>query len=485
MSVQQDATDLLGLLTQEIDVSSAFLALFKFIDESPNGRFGWLRLGSEAVNGVECDALIATWHEKLRQSISEGLEVSWLLGIGELRSSLQDISTRGAITAEASKGVVIGLRVLDAAFRGVHPGEVFGGTDGPGFVALRERVRGGQSLFEFAGFEAYPRPRRLATIYERGQRRLTDLLENLVVIRQTPQLRLINVVAFASGALGPRGFKRIGVIPTIDTHRELAWSREPHGQYKVVGRADIQDEIHGRVLTALSQLADAGAELLLLPELVSAPELDELIGAELARRAANRLPRPALVLAGTRLVVADGLVRNRALLLDGEGDPAWVQDKLHAYCFTAREQANAGHPLGTEELADRLEAIDVEPRELCVVDLSPTQRVAVLTCEDFIQDDPHREIITDMVATTILVPIMSGRRAGPNAGWIQDGALNYVRHPGATSVIANSGTLMNGTTDGWQYGHVVSTPQIEAEWSAIRDSDQRIVGWLAELPRMV
>lgn len=487
LPLDQDARALLDELQRGLKVEVAFLALFKFIEESPNGRFGWLPLGERAVRGVECDRQIAEWHERLRHSLNLDEAITWCADVTSLERVLSEVAAGAEISPQISKSLVIALRVLDASFRGVHPGEVGVLADGKGFARLRAQIRQGEPLFQAHGLSVYPRPRRLLLPESRGQGRLTDLLDNLAVVAQCAQLRVVNRLAFSTGASTPQGFSRVGIIPTIHAHRELSWTREANERYSVREHPESTGIIHERVAKALRLLMDAGADLVLMPELVAGPELNQLLSGELARRTHERLPNPLLILSGTLLVNEGERTRNRAHLYDREGELLWCQDKLHAYRFSVREQEDAGHPLGAEDLVDRIEAIDVEPRTLYVVDMSPTQRLVVLTCEDFIQPDPHRAAITDIVATTILVPIMSGNRASADSGWIQDAALNFVRHPGATSIVANSGALLQGGQEvGWQFGHLVSSPRLEVQWRPLgAEGTEAPIAWLAELPRMV
>ncbi|WEN13784.1 hypothetical protein PY254_11060 [Rhodanobacter sp. AS-Z3] len=485
MSWMLDARALLETLGQPLAVSSAFIALFRFIENSPDGRFGWLSLGDDAVSGHEFAVEVIRWRTEIRECIGREDRFPSCTQIAELGAVLEAITALGRISPQNSKRLVIALRVLDDAFQGVHPAEVISATDAEGFVALRTRIRLGQSLFEADALRAYPKPRRLNSPDLRGQGRLTDLLVNLAIVNCGSQLQVVNLMAFANGSPGPAGFRHIGIIPTIDSHYELVWKKEDNRRYSIGEHPGARAAIHARVSAALALLVAEGAELVLMPELVASPDLTVLIAEELAARRRNGLHNPHLVLVGTQLVKdVDDKVRNRARVLNAEGDTVWEQDKLHAYRFSAKEQAEADHPMGLDDLVDRTEAIDVEPRTLYIVDLSPTQRVTILTCEDFIQPDPHRAVVADIVATTILVPIMSGRRAGQHLGWIQDAAMNYVRHPGATCVVANSGTLLGLTPEGWQFGHVVAPLRVPEHWEPLPHSSAPIA-WLVDLGRLV
>lgn len=194
--LSERAKDLLAALQQRISVQGAFLALFAFVDESPNGRFGWLAFGEQAVSGVDYHRQIVVWQKKIRESIQEEVEVDWIHEIAKVGDSLSEISAREEISREASLSLVIALKVLDSAFRGVHPGEVSHAADGPGYISFRTRVRSGLPLFETDSRQVFPRPRRLSQPEIRGQGRLNELLENLVVIPRSALLRVVNLTAF-------------------------------------------------------------------------------------------------------------------------------------------------------------------------------------------------------------------------------------------------------------------------------------------------
>ncbi len=363
-------------------------------------------------------------------------------------------------------------------------------NDFPGLVRLRTNLRKGQPLFGHGSLSVYPKPMRLFSPECRGQSSLSELLDVLTVVHPTPHLRLDHYTVPYVGEPGADGFRNIGIVPAIRNSSELVWKRESNDRYSV-WELPQTEAIHVRIREALDLLLHMGADLVLLPELVAGPELVGMLSTYLAQRSSARLPTPLLLLAGTQMVSdGDGPRRNRAIILDGAGTEVWSQDKMHAYCFTAAAQGETGHPLGVDELVDRHEDIAVEPRVLVVVDLSPSQRLVVLTCEDFIQEQPHRSMVVDICATTLLVPIMAPKRGEPpSQGWITDAAMNYVRRPGATSVVANSGALILGGEEAmqaWQFAEIRSSPRLTSVWEPVMSpTGGPPVAWLARLDRRV
>lgn len=491
MAIADDASHLLFRLQAGLSAEDAFLAVFSFIDCTPDGRFGWFSLGDRAVRGVECDSQIRKWRDRLRESINEQGVVTDLPVLANLGGTLSAINAANAITPENSKCLVIALRTLDAAFIGVNMTDVSFSDDQRGLVRLRKNLWRSEPLFSQDGLRVYPKPTRSASPERRGQSRLTELLDVLTVVRDTRHLR-VEVRSLPSVAkVDHDGFRRIGIIPTIQHARELCWAREPNDRYSIAEH-EVAEEIHARVRTALDALLERGAKLIVLPELVSGESLVRMLKGYLLDRTRLGLATPELLLAGTFMAAdtKNGPRRNRAIVLDGEGIELWRQDKMHAYRFNAADQSITGHPLGRDDLTDRDEDIAIEPRTLVAVDLSPSQRVVVLTCEDFIQEDPHRPTVNDLFVTTLLVPIMAPARHEPPAqAWIRDAAMNYVRHPGATSVVANSGALLvqaNSHHQWWQLGDILSSPRLTPTWEPVPGSaGQPPVAWLLQLDRAV
>ncbi|WP_281848699.1 hypothetical protein [Dyella sp. GSA-30] len=332
----------------------------------------------------------------------------------------------------------------------------------------------------------FPRPSRHMFPEVRGQSSLSELLDFLTVVRTGPNLSLDYQPLFDTLASEGGEFRRIGIIPAIHSAGELVWSKVGEDRYSIA-ETEPADLVASRVCLALNWLAEQGADLVLLPELVSGPRLVAAIAGHLGRMQGQGLTPPAMVLAGTYMAQDEyGHPRNRAVLLDSDGVELWTQDKLHAYRFTADEQGRAGHPLGKDDVQDRDEQIAVEPRTIVVADLSAAMRVVVLTCEDFIQDRPHRATLADIDITALWVPVMSGPRPAPPAqGWINDAAMHYVRHPGATSVVANSGALLDAAhrSDHWQYSEVRASPRTVPRWEALKDEQGLPIAWLGVLDR--
>lgn len=162
---------------------------------------------------------------------------------------------------------------------------------------------------------------------------------------------------------------------------------------------------------------------------------------------------------------------------------------MHAYEFLATDQSALGLPLGTDS-RNRREAIDITPSSITIVDLSASIRVVVLICEDLIQRPPHTLAVEQMGVTTVLSPIMDKTRdltTGtnvPDFGWLKDGALAYVRHPGASTFVANSGTLVREHRDlHWSYALAFTVPRHGNTWQPVSSANaaESPVGWVLDM----
>lgn len=488
MTVSQDAQRLLERLTAPIEVGVALLEIFEFCAEHREACWGWIPLGDEQIEGYPLDKVISRARPILRDAFLEERPVQGVAELVDVRSSLRAIVGSGRITAENSAEVVRGLRAIDDALRGFHSARVVGISDSMKAALLRGQLRTGKPLAVIDQFALYPRPAR-AKIPERGQGDPGMLLQHVAVIRRVADFDVRLAVHLQDALADQTQFKRVGVVPVVHHHRELAWQPIGASRYRVDEDPSTSEAIKNRVDRALDEIASQNAQVVLMPELVSGPRLRSAVAARLGERSLRGEATPLITLCGTSLEDVEGTTRNQAAVLDGEGDVVWTQNKLHAYRFSAEEQSAVGFPLGPAP-ADRQEAIDIAPSALVVVDLSANLRVVVLICEDLIQAPPHAVAIQQMGVTTVLAPIMDKApnlrpdTALPDLGWLEHGALAYVRHPGASTFIANSGTLVVQNRDHhWSYAHAFTVPRSKSDWRAVPADEARAppIGWILDL----
>ena len=124
------------------------------------------------------------------------------------------------------------------------------------------------------------------------------------------------------------------------------------------------------------------------------------------------------------------------------------------------------------------------------MDLSANLRVAVLICEGLIQAPPHAVAMQQMGVTTVLVPIMDKapnqlpNTALPDLGWLERGALTYIRHPGSSTFIANSELWWaQNHDDHWSHAHAFTVPRSSSNWRAVLADEPTAppIGWILDL----
>ncbi|HEY5758849.1 MAG TPA: hypothetical protein VIU34_23640 [Steroidobacter sp.] len=234
----------------------------------------------------------------------------------------------------------------------------------------------------------------------------------------------------------------VGVLAAVQHHDELSWMvNEARGTYSVSMKPEAEAAVIQRTLAGLEWLAKRGAEIVLLPELVSSNGLHERIAKWLQAREAAK---PRLVITGTFLQPdpEKGGVRNRAHAIDCDGGVLWSQDKMHQYKFTAEHQREASCKLASKDL---IEDIDVSNRCLVIVDSPLGERIAILICEDFARTVPQKQLLVEAGANVLLVPVMASAKEDPPAvktDWRKRCALDFADEARAVSLVSNSGALL-------------------------------------------
>ena len=488
MTVSQDASRLLEYLTAPVEVGVALLELFQFCASHREACWGWLPLGDEQIQGYALDKVIGRARATLRDAFLENRAIENVADLVGASSSLRAIAGTDRVSAENSAEIVRGLLVIDDALRGLHPARVVAASDSMAAARLRGRLREGKPLAIIDQFALYPRPLGVKAS-ERGQGDAGMLLKHVAIMRRVADFDVRLAVHLQSELADQTQFERVGVVPVIHDHKELAWQSVGASRYRIDEDASTADLIKSRVDRALNEMASQATQLVLMPELVSGPALRAAVSARLSDRSMRGEAVPVITLCGTSLENVQTTTRNQAAILDAEGDVLWTQNKLHAYRFLAADQSRLGFPLGANP-NDRQEAIDVTPSALAVVDLSANIRVVVLICEDLIQAPPHAVAIQQMGVTTVLAPIMDRtpdfipHTSVPDLAWLKDGALAYIRHPGASTFIANSGTLVATNRDQhWSYAHAFTTPRCNNQWRpvAAEEPADPPVGWILDV----
>lgn len=342
---------------------------------------------------------------------------------------------------EAGRGLIFVLHAIDSVFWGLAPAA--GGTDEWLYLAMyRAMLREGQALLRQVPGYLLPRVGRAV------HPALTecDFFSNLCRVHAQDGCNVryllfdeLNPLGHAWPATGSRSM-RVGVVAVVQHHSELTWTPDPkRGVYTVSLSRKAQAAVIERTLNGLQWLSEQGAEIVLLPELVSSSALDRRIREWLQQRESRK---PRLVITGTYVKPPSNKSRarrNRAHAIDCSGLQLWHQDKLHRYNFTTEHQR-----LGRCVLADvdLVEDIDVSSRSLFIADSPLGERIAIMICEDFSHVLPHKQLLVELGVNVILVPVMNPAREDPRADWIRRYALGFAREPGALSLVGNSGALL-------------------------------------------
>jgi|CXWL01.1.fsa_nt_gi predicted amidohydrolase len=229
---------------------------------------------------------------------------------------------------------------------------------------------------------------------------------------------------------------RIGIVALVLDQDEVVW--EPRG-----GRASVSltstmlSTVVTRMITTLDWIVDKGADIVVMPELVSHVELRSAI-----KRWARVTPNaPGLLVAGTEAVdVSTAFPVNRAFVLDNYGEERWSQDKVHTYTFPRELLSKSGlnHVLGEGPLAE--ESVNTMASAMIVRDIPNVGRCMVLICEDFAREDPGRQIAREVGADLVLVPVMD--QAPQPSGWWERMAFDIAQDPEARTALANSYAVM-------------------------------------------
>jgi predicted amidohydrolase len=221
-------------------------------------------------------------------------------------------------------------------------------------------------------------------------------------------------------------------------------------------------ELCVRAEAGLRYLAEKGCQVVLFPEMVMPDPVVEHLKKVLRQLAAQKLPRPGLILAGTFTRAAPQHTQsqpfNVAVVLNHCGEELWTQRKMQPYEMKLHEQQRFGlYPILRGEPC--LEHIAVSNRELHVVDSRATGlRMSVLICEDATRA-PGLGAISEVQATLILAPVMAGPLES-SCGF-GDSVARALSETAGIFVVANSAALARaawGTKDGHPPLGIVGLP---------------------------
>ena len=265
-------------------------------------------------------------------------------------------------------------------------------------------------------------------------------------------VRIVTVAEDAAAAWPRDGEAlRVGIAPLAETAHcvsaeTIVAARDggaDRNWYRIINNVAV-----ARAAAALDALADAGAHVVVLPEMgIRAGDLPDLRRA--VRRAANR-PGSRLVLVGSGAIgTADGeggFGSNRFHLFDGLGRELAAHDKLCRWNLdTARAAGRFGAPWDAVDAAcfpvsyEDIACADT----ITIVDIPGFGRLAMMICADMSSREPLAWLARNLLVDWIFAPIMDASitwRPGsaPQTKWIVREADRVVGIARSRVVVTNS-----------------------------------------------
>lgn len=351
-------------------------------------------------------------------------------------SILSDL--RGGVESRVLRELYFAANCLDSVFWGLMSGPAMS-YRWAYLSEYRYLFRAGESLIRNPRIEGLLLPRSSRRSFP--ARAVADLFDNMVRI-ELPTTCEVDYNFLDQTSTHADGLLRLGVIPAIQRATELDWQADlDQRTYQVRLAAAAEAAVVDRTIAALDWLLSQEAEIILMPELVSSTILLRRVKQWRAARV-SRYPR--IIVAGSHLcpsTATPGKFANRAHVIGPSGMEMWAQNKMNPYTYTSQHQIDCNHLLSTPPV-DLVEDIDRLPVVLVVRDTLEGERVAVLICEDFARDLPHRATLVHMGVNRLFVPVMNGAR-GSAYDWIERHGVSYAKEPYAISLVANSAALVS------------------------------------------
>lgn len=284
------------------------------------------------------------------------------------------------------------------------------------------------------------------------------------VVRVEPEW--MNNVEFR--VLGSRGWQTtrhseemvVACLPFLDTIDDVNLQRiEKRGGARYRLAPADSNTLQQRVDDAIAALDQSDATIGLLPEGSLSGELLEVWKTRLAATYARGGSQLAMIIAGTGPVTGDRLPRNRAVVLDREGNPLWQQDKLCDYTLvhdTVHKHWKLPG-LGEGDLRE-----DIKLGDQLVVVETTLGRLAILICEDLQRSDERDIVPRHYGVSHIFTPVFDAP-LGENR-WQRHAAAKHVSSIGSRVVVSNSrvvGNLQDDPPQALATALGVSPPRVE------------------------
>lgn len=195
----------------------------------------------------------------------------------------------------------------------------------------------------------------------------------------------------------------VGVVPLALAEDDLAiqtFSEDGADWYAAIPRAS-----GGRAAAAIDALAEAGANIVVFPEVTADPATLDAIKAAVRRQAVDGPIRYVLV--GVRQEgEAEGRPRSTAVLLDRTGAEIFCQTKLHCWDLDA-DQCRSYDVRGPDgRRLDEAKEFIAPGDGVTIVELPNMGRLAVMICEDLGREQPAAWLCRAKLLDWIVTPVM-------------------------------------------------------------------------------
>lgn len=200
---------------------------------------------------------------------------------------------------------------------------------------------------------------------------------------------------------------RVGLAPIAEDHDDLAFTVSERNKRAFLDTEPVAGRLEGRIRDTVGSMLDAGAGLVVLPELVTSQaavyELSETL---------RKAPKPhnAMVLVGSGPSAehAIGLDRpyNEAVILSSSGEELFRQRKLNPFNMNWKrmEDCQLSRAAGHEKQFHMEDC--ATGNELVICDIHGLGRVVVLICEDLEQQTPGGDVCLQALPDWILTPVL-------------------------------------------------------------------------------
>lgn len=224
----------------------------------------------------------------------------------------------------------------------------------------------------------------------------------------------------------------VGIAPLAERHEDIAFAirmEEERAWY------DAQaGDLAARAATVVATLCDAGANVIVFPEMAVHPNALEAVRQAIIDCASRSDLR--LVIAGTRNANGADRPFNEAVIFNHRGEELGRQRKLHRWNLVPELRERYGfNPEGLDAGSTLFEYI-TPGSEVLILEAIPFGRLGVLVCEDLAREQPGKWVRDHLLLDWLFTPILD---SSINPGrWMAKAALEAAFGGRCRVVVANS-----------------------------------------------